>query len=149
MTSKAPGSGTSISSSWNAWTGSPSRSSRITQAAIVSGSSPGSVLTSVTSVRSTWAMRSSRSPRSWAAHGTAAPSRPRPRLGAKQLVLAGGPLTPDHELGRRDRLGACDRTLGAGADRVAPLLDVGLDRRRVLGVDRPDLLALALALEDH
>src|SRR5689334_16906806 len=41
-TSKAPGSGTSISSSWNAWVGSPSRSARITHAAIVAGSSPGS-----------------------------------------------------------------------------------------------------------
>src|SRR5882724_4848173 len=42
MTSKAPGSGTSICSSWKASLGSPSRSWRITQAAIVSGSSPGS-----------------------------------------------------------------------------------------------------------
>src|SRR5215218_5727197 len=42
VTSKAPGSGTSISSSWNASSGSPWRSSRITQAAIVGGSSPGS-----------------------------------------------------------------------------------------------------------
>src|SRR6201999_2157670 len=42
MTSKAPGSGTSICSSWKASFGSPSRSCRITQAAIVSGSVPGS-----------------------------------------------------------------------------------------------------------
>src|SRR5215210_4383815 len=41
VTSKAPGSGTSISSSWNASSGSPSRSARITQAAMVGGSSPG------------------------------------------------------------------------------------------------------------
>src|SRR4051812_27352445 len=46
MTSKAPGSGTSISSSWNASLGSPSRSSRITHAAIVPGSSPGSTSSS-------------------------------------------------------------------------------------------------------
>src|ERR671916_2507819 len=56
ITSKAPGSGTSICSSWKASIGSPSRSWRMTQAAIVWGSSPGSVLTSVTSVRSTWAI---------------------------------------------------------------------------------------------
>src|SRR3954451_23636392 len=49
MTSKAPGSGTSISSIWKASLGSPSRSSRITQAAIFSGSVPGSTFTSVTS----------------------------------------------------------------------------------------------------
>src|SRR6476659_9810221 len=41
ITSKAPGSGTSISSTWKASLGSPSRSWRITQAAIFSGSSPG------------------------------------------------------------------------------------------------------------
>ena len=51
ITSKAPGSGTSISSSWKASIGSPSRSWRITQAAIVSGSSPGSVSTSGDSVQ--------------------------------------------------------------------------------------------------
>src|SRR4051794_35877319 len=53
MTSNAPGSGTSISSSWNASFGSPSRSSRMTQAAIVLGSSPGSVSTRATCVTST------------------------------------------------------------------------------------------------
>ena len=37
MTSKAPGSGTSISSTWKASMGSPSRSSRMTQAAMVGG----------------------------------------------------------------------------------------------------------------
>src|SRR5205085_11968557 len=42
ITSKAPGSGTSISSIWKASFGSPSRSWRITQAVIVAGSSPGS-----------------------------------------------------------------------------------------------------------
>ena len=42
ITSKAPGSGTSICSSWKASLGSPSRSWRITHAAIVSGSVPGS-----------------------------------------------------------------------------------------------------------
>src|SRR4051794_34512075 len=42
ITSNAPGRGTSISSSWKASVGSPSRSARMTQAAIVSGSSPGS-----------------------------------------------------------------------------------------------------------
>src|SRR4029079_15716005 len=41
-TSKAPGSGTSICSSWKASVGSPSRSWRITQAAIASGRVPGS-----------------------------------------------------------------------------------------------------------
>src|ERR1700743_484334 len=40
-TSKAPGSGTSICSSWKASFGSPSRSCPITQAAIVSGGAPG------------------------------------------------------------------------------------------------------------
>src|SRR6185436_14945239 len=40
--SNAPGVGTSISSSWKASVGSPSRSARMTQAAIVEGSSPGS-----------------------------------------------------------------------------------------------------------
>src|SRR5215210_7736824 len=42
VTLNAPGSGTSISSSWKASSGSPWRSSRITQAAIEAGSSPGS-----------------------------------------------------------------------------------------------------------
>src|SRR5215208_44599 len=49
VTSNAPGAGTSISSSWNASRGSPSRSSRMTHAAIIAGSSPGSVSTCVTS----------------------------------------------------------------------------------------------------
>src|SRR6266540_261390 len=53
MTSNAPGSGTSISSSWKASFGSPWRSSRITQAAIVSGSVPGSTSSSDTLVMST------------------------------------------------------------------------------------------------
>src|SRR5213078_3901242 len=53
ITSNAPGSGTSISSIWNASRGSPSRSWRITHAAIVSGSVPGSVPTSVTFLMST------------------------------------------------------------------------------------------------
>src|SRR4051794_13630158 len=48
ITSNAPGSGTSISSSWNASEGCPSRSCRITQAAIVSGSVPGSTSRLVT-----------------------------------------------------------------------------------------------------
>src|SRR4051794_22650902 len=42
VTSKAPGSGTCISSSWKASSGSPWRSSRITHAAMVGGGSPGS-----------------------------------------------------------------------------------------------------------
>src|SRR4051812_29436170 len=42
VTSNAPGSGTSISSIWKASIGSPKRSSRMTQAAMVAGSSPGS-----------------------------------------------------------------------------------------------------------
>src|SRR3954469_4484550 len=42
VTSNAPGSGNSISSSWKASVGSPSRSARMTQAAIVGGRSPGS-----------------------------------------------------------------------------------------------------------
>src|SRR3954466_5106813 len=49
VTSKAPGSGVSISSSWNASMGSPSRSSRMTHAAMVGGSSPGSA-----SIWETW-----------------------------------------------------------------------------------------------
>src|SRR6059036_3473992 len=49
MTSNAPGSGISISSSWKASIGSPSRSWRMTQAAMVGGSSPGS-----TSSLATW-----------------------------------------------------------------------------------------------
>ena len=53
ITSNAPGSGTSISSSWKASVGSPSRSSRITQAAIVAGSVPGSTSSSETFVTST------------------------------------------------------------------------------------------------
>src|SRR3954468_1355753 len=52
-TSNAPGSGTSISSTWKASSGSPSRSWRMTQGAIVAGSSPGSVSTCATCVRST------------------------------------------------------------------------------------------------
>src|SRR3954468_9118691 len=59
ITSNAPGCGTSICSSWKASIGSPSRSCRITQAAIVSGRVPGSTPTSVTSVRSTCATDSS------------------------------------------------------------------------------------------
>src|SRR5918992_1217869 len=56
ITSRAPGSGTSISSSWKASVGSPSRSWRMTHAVIVSGSVPGSTPTSLTLVRSTCAM---------------------------------------------------------------------------------------------
>src|ERR671930_768125 len=47
VTSNAPGSGTSISSSWNASSGSPRRSARITHAAIVAGSSPGAMSTGI------------------------------------------------------------------------------------------------------
>src|SRR3954449_11578725 len=61
-TSKAAGSGTSISSTWKASLGSPSRSWRMTQAAMVGGSSPGSVSMVEICVRST-AMR--REPRPW------------------------------------------------------------------------------------
>src|ERR671917_2647795 len=53
ITSSAPGSGTSISSSWKASRGSPKRSSRITQAAMVSGSVPGSTSSSDTLLTST------------------------------------------------------------------------------------------------
>ena len=53
ITSKAPGSGTSICSSWKASFGSPSRSWRITQAAIVSGSVPGSTSNFATALVST------------------------------------------------------------------------------------------------
>src|SRR5215217_1936994 len=53
VTSKAAGSGTSISSSWNASIGSPWRSSRITHAAMVAGSSPGSTSISATRLVST------------------------------------------------------------------------------------------------
>src|ERR671930_2324446 len=53
ITSNAPGSGSSISSTANASLGSPSRSWRITQAAIVCGRSPGSVVTFETSDTST------------------------------------------------------------------------------------------------
>src|SRR4051794_25880672 len=53
ITSKAPGSGSSISSIWNASLGSPSRSWRITHAAIVDGSSPGSTSSLETSEVST------------------------------------------------------------------------------------------------
>ena len=42
ITSNAAGCGTAISSSWKASVGSPSRSARMTHAAIVEGSSPGS-----------------------------------------------------------------------------------------------------------
>src|SRR5919108_4343379 len=52
ITSKAPGSGTSISSSWKASVGSPRRSSRMTQAVMVGGSSPSSVGTSETRLMS-------------------------------------------------------------------------------------------------
>src|SRR3954454_11706548 len=52
-TSKAAGSGTSISSIWKASLGSPSRSWRMTQAAIVGGSSPGSTSSLETSEVST------------------------------------------------------------------------------------------------
>src|SRR3954469_2366921 len=52
-TSNAPGSGTSISSSWNASRGSPSRSRRITHADIVSGRVPGSTPISLTFATST------------------------------------------------------------------------------------------------
>src|SRR3954454_17592677 len=53
ITSNAPGSGTSISSTWKASIGSPSRSWRMTHAAMVAGSSPGWVSTCATWVRST------------------------------------------------------------------------------------------------
>src|SRR5919199_2830064 len=102
ITSNAPGSGTSISSTWKASSGSPSRSWRMTQAAIVAGSSPGSVSTCATCVRST-------------AIGVSAPSCPdrrRPRRaggrrGAGTLLTASVQVTgpaqpqPDHG-GRQD-----------------------------------------------
>jgi hypothetical protein len=53
ITSNAAGSGTSISSSWKASVGSPSRSARMTQAAIVGGSSPGSTSSVAIRLRST------------------------------------------------------------------------------------------------
>src|SRR3954452_22549399 len=53
VTSKAPGSGVPISSIWKASLGSPSRSWRMTQAAIVGGSSPGSTSSLETSEVST------------------------------------------------------------------------------------------------
>jgi hypothetical protein len=53
ITSNAAGSGTSISSSWNASSGSPSRSWRMTHAVIRSGSVPGSVSTAAICVTST------------------------------------------------------------------------------------------------
>src|SRR5581483_1953784 len=53
ITSNAPGSGSSISSSWKASLGSPSRSARITHAAIVRGSSPGATSSFETSDTST------------------------------------------------------------------------------------------------
>jgi hypothetical protein len=56
-TSNAPGSGTSICSSWKASRGSPWRSSRITQADIEAGSSPGS-----TSIRATCVMSTAMAP---------------------------------------------------------------------------------------
>src|SRR5215208_2751118 len=63
-TSNAPGSGTSISSIWKASTGSPKRSSRITQAVMVSGRIPGSVVTSETRLMSTVIGRGSLQPAS-------------------------------------------------------------------------------------
>src|SRR4051812_6083177 len=62
ITSNAPGSGTSISSSWKASVGSPKRSSRMTQAVMVSGSVPGSVWTSETRLMSRVIRRGSLQP---------------------------------------------------------------------------------------
>src|SRR3954463_11562348 len=64
-TSNAPGSGTSISSTWKASMGSPSRSWRMTHAAIVSGSSPGSVAPWGTCVTSTATVPAPRSRSGW------------------------------------------------------------------------------------
>src|SRR3954447_26560134 len=93
QTSKAPGSGISISSIWNASTGSPSRSWRMTQAAIVAGISPGSV--------STVAMRSM---------STA--------IGPGTLLTHPGPAEPDDEGGDRDEFDrkAEDQEVPEGVD---------------------------------
>src|SRR5918999_5221816 len=77
MTSNAPGSGTSISSSWKASVGSPSRSWRITQAAIVSGSVPGSTSSSDTFVRSTAISESILQVRRWPGMVSLAPGMTR------------------------------------------------------------------------
>src|SRR3954469_8231105 len=119
MTSNAPGSGTSISSSWKASFGSPSRSSRITQAAIVSGSSPGSVSTRDTCVTS-----------------TATGSEPRSFFVGRARMLPAelfARLIPAHvDVGDRDRR-------GHAADAQAP--------ERPSGVDVPHEPAEVLAEE--
>src|SRR5437016_2158104 len=88
MTSKAPGSGTSISSIWKASLGSPKRSSRITQAAIVAGSSPGSVLTSDTRWMS---IATGLEPRLF--WGRANPTRRRERRAAARTTRGAEPAT--------------------------------------------------------
>ena len=129
MTSKAPGSGTSISSSWKASRGSPSRSSRITQADMVSGRVPGSTESSLGLVRSIWAigplgaMSSARGERAGGfrlrrgSYAAGRGERPRPaptpeRLGCLRRprgLRALGPLRR-HEPERQD--GACDGHAG-------------------------------------
>src|ERR687887_2260537 len=96
MTSKAPGSGTSISSTWKASSGSPSRSWRMTHAAIVAGSSPG------------WASTFATCDRSTAISGTA----PSP---ARVYVPVQGTANP---IGVGEGEGALDEALGE----LAPLL---------------------------
>src|SRR3954452_3463210 len=117
MTSNALGSGTSISSIWNASIGSPWRSSRMTQAAIVEGSSPGSVSTRETCDRST-AMAQNIIRRAAAE----APRR-RPRSGLEEARL---PEPPEQE--PRGQRHAPD----AVADERLAVVDVALEPAEVL-----------------
>src|SRR3954471_10487969 len=108
MTSNAPGWGTSICSSWKASIGSPSRSCRITQAAMVSGRVPGSTPTSVTSVRSVCATRIP--PSSSAGHPTGvSPGRDCNRRRRCCIVLSSRAVR-----GRVLLIVICPRLAGAG-----------------------------------
>src|SRR3954454_3661638 len=104
-TSNAPGSGTSISSTWKASIGSPSRSWRMTQAAIVAGSSPGSASTCATCVRST-AMHPL--PRVVAAAGSAVGAR-RTLLAVPVQVTRVAQPRPDRDAGDDDAADAPDQ----------------------------------------
>src|SRR3954452_14969996 len=116
MTSNAPGCGTSISSIWNASTGSPSRSSRMTQAAILSGSVPGSTVTSVTS---RVAMREEVPPKSFAAADRTDAGA---RLTRQSTDVAGGVVRERHH--RELRIHAHSRGEDAGVADVQVLVAV-------------------------
>src|SRR4051794_7806603 len=128
VTSKAPGSGTSISSSWKASIGSPWRSSRITHAAIVAGSSPGSTSICATRLGSTATI--------WKLLVGAVDPIPQPTPGASEEVVALDPHDHAGDGGRGD--GQTDAE-GEEAQRAVDVADQPAEvHAEEAGEDGPD-----------